>query len=79
MAMMSDLTLRQIIVKTRKRFAEIDHADWDGNRYRTPNSTAKWEQAARECAPADWAEYVRILAQGWDYYGGSDLPGEGRR
>jgi hypothetical protein len=79
MAAMSHLTLREMIVRTRKRYTEIDHADWDGNRYRTPNTTAKWEQAAKEIAPHEWCEFVRILAQGWDYYGGSDLPEEGRR
>jgi hypothetical protein len=77
MAAMSHITLMEMIVRTRARFREIDHADWDGNRYRTSN-TAKWEQAAKEIAPPEWREYVRILAQGWDYYGGSDLPGEGR-
>jgi hypothetical protein len=78
MAVMSPVTLKEMIVRTRQRFAEIDHADWDGHRhrYRTPHTTTKWEQAAREIAPAEWVEYVRILAQGWDYYGGSDLPGD---
>jgi broad specificity phosphatase PhoE len=78
MTTMSAATLKDLIVRTRERFREIDHADWDGDRYRTPSDTAKWEQAARETAPAEWAEYVRILAQGWDYYGGSHLPGERR-
>jgi hypothetical protein len=77
MATMSASTLRGIIVQTRARFRKIDHADWDGRRYRR-TSTDKWEQAAAENAPVGWVEYVRILAQGWDYYGGSDLPGEGR-
>jgi hypothetical protein len=77
MGSMSAAQLKLLIVRTRQRYREIDHADWDGRRYRT-NDTAKWEQAAQETAPAEWAEYVRILAQGWDYYGGSDLPGEGR-
>jgi broad specificity phosphatase PhoE len=78
MTAMSAAQLKLLIVRTRARYREIDHADWDGQRYRTPSDTAKWEQAARETAPAEWTEYVRILAQGWDYYGGSDLPGEGR-
>jgi broad specificity phosphatase PhoE len=77
MACISPHTLKELIVRTRARFREIDHADWDGRHYRTPD-TQKWEQAAREIAPAEWVEPVRILAQGWDYYGGSDLPGEGR-
>jgi hypothetical protein len=75
MAAMSPVTLKEMIVRTRARFREIDHADWDGNFYRTSN-TAKWEQAATEIAPHEWREFVRILAQGWDYYGGSDLPGD---
>jgi hypothetical protein len=76
---MSSAQLRLLIVRTRQRYAEIDHADWDAARarYRT-HEQHKWVQAARETVPADWVEYVRILAQGWDYYGGSDLPGEGR-
>jgi hypothetical protein len=79
MATMSPHTLKELIVRTRKRYAEIDHKDWDAEarRYRTPD-TPKWEQAARETVPAEWAEIVRILAQLWDYAGGSDLPGEGR-
>jgi hypothetical protein len=75
--MMSAEHLKKLIVRTRVRFREIDHADWDGFRYGS-STTAKWEQAAKETAPPEWCEYVRILAQGWDYYGGSDLPGEGR-
>jgi hypothetical protein len=72
--------LRDLIVRARARYREIDHANWDteSGRYRTPSDTTKWVQAARETAPAEWVEAVRILAQGWDYYGGSDLPGEGR-
>jgi hypothetical protein len=77
MAAISHVTLKQLIVRTRARYREIDHADWDGNRYHT-GDTAKWEQAAKEIAPHEWREVVRILAQGWDYYGGSDLPDEGR-
>jgi hypothetical protein len=49
---------------------QIDHADWDGRRYHTDNTT-KWVQAARETAPAGWAEIIRVLAQGESYYGGS--------
>ncbi len=75
LAAMSPQSLREIIVKTRTRYREIDHEDWDGNRYRRANQ-GKWEQAAREMAPAEWVEPIRILAQGWDYYGGSDLRGE---
>ena len=77
MAAMSPVTLKEMIVRTRARFREIDHADWDKTRYGR-SSTVKWHQAAHEIAPPEWREYVRILAQGWDYYGGSDLPGEGR-
>jgi hypothetical protein len=77
MSTMSSAQLKLLIVRTRQRYREIDHADWDGRHYRT-HEQHKWEQAARETVPADWVEFVRILAQGWDYYGGSDLPGEGR-
>jgi hypothetical protein len=79
MTKLSVATLKELMVRTRARYREIDHADWDGLRYRTGDQT-KWEQAASEIAPADWVEVVRILAHGWDYYGGSNLPGEeGRR
>jgi hypothetical protein len=80
MAALTAEQLKDLIVRTRKRYREIDHADWDEAhaRYRRRNPTVKWEQAAHETVPAEWVEYVRILAQGWDYYGGSDLPGEGR-
>jgi hypothetical protein len=75
MAALSPSELRKLIVRTRARFDEIEHADWDASarRYRTPNTTAKWEKAAREIAPWGWAEYIRILAQGWEYYGGGRL------
>jgi hypothetical protein len=75
MAALTPRELRKLIAKTQERFTEIDHADWDkvARRYRTPNSTDKWERAAREIAPIGWEEYIRILAQGWDYYEGSRL------
>ncbi len=63
--------VKDLIRRTQARYQEIDHADWDGNRYRTPD-IAKWEQAARETAPAEWQELIRILAQGWHYYGGNE-------
>jgi hypothetical protein len=74
MESLSSRELRDLIKRTQARFAEIDHADYDKSSggYRTA-STAKWEQAAREVAPWGWAEYVRILSQGWDYCGGSRL------
>jgi hypothetical protein len=80
MAALTSIALKQLMVRTRKRYAEIETADWDtaSKRYRT-GETAKWERAAQEVSPPDWCELVRILAQGWDYYGGSILPGEGRR
>jgi hypothetical protein len=86
MAALTADQLKEIIVRTRKRYREIDHADYDtkARRYRTLDQH-KWEQAAIDVLrtapgvhPAGWVEHVRILAQGWDYYGGSDLPGEGR-
>jgi hypothetical protein len=81
MPALSATQVRDLIVRTRARYRDIDHADWDAerSRYRTPSDTQKWEQAAADVAPAEWREFIRILAQGWDYYGGSDLPGEGRR
>lgn len=72
MSAMSAEHVKELIRKTQARFGEIDHEDWDGARYRRTNQD-KWEQAARETAPSDWQEYVRILAQGWDYYGGSAI------
>jgi hypothetical protein len=32
---------------------------------------AMWRQAAKETAPAEWAEIVRVLAQGESYYSGA--------
>jgi hypothetical protein len=77
MACISPHTLKELIVRTRASYRRIDHADWDPEHsvYRTLDQQ-KWEQAARENVPAEWTEIVRILAQGWDYLGGSDLPGE---
>jgi hypothetical protein len=82
MAAMSPHTIKEIMVQVRKRYLEIDRADWDGRHYRT-SDLDKWERATTDvlrstsCAhPAEWLEIVRILSQGWDYYGGSDLPGE---
>jgi hypothetical protein len=77
MAVMSPHTLKELIVRTREVYRAIDHADWDGRCYRTPDQQ-KWEQAAKETTPPEWVEFVRILSQGWDYYSGSDLPGERR-
>lgn len=70
MAALSRDQVKDLIIRTQERYREIDHADWDGNRYRT-HDTAKWVQAARETAPAGWAEIIRVLAQGESYYGGS--------
>jgi hypothetical protein len=77
MCRISPYTLKEMIVRTRASYRVIDSADWDAERriYRTPD-TQKWEQAARESVSPEWVEITRILAQGWDYYGGSDLPGE---
>ena len=86
MTNLSAQALKAVMVRVRARFREIDHADWDPDRriYHTPD-TQKWEQATADILrttpgvhPAEWLELVRILAHGWDYYGGSDLPGEGR-
>jgi hypothetical protein len=69
MAQLSRDQVKDLIIRTQERYREIDHADWDGNRYRT-HDTAKWEQAAHETAPAEWREIIRVLAQGESYYGG---------
>jgi hypothetical protein len=64
--------LKTMIRTAQERYGEIDHADWDGERYRTPD-TAKWQQATRDAVPedhAEWREMVRVLAQGESYYGG---------
>jgi hypothetical protein len=69
---MTALELKKLICETQARFSEIDHADWDGNRY-SRTTTDKWIQAACEVVPeqlADWREMVRVLAQGESYYGG---------
>jgi hypothetical protein len=61
----------ELVRRTQARFRDIDHADWNGERYRTNEST-KWKRAAAETAPAEWHEIVRVLAQGWEYYGGGE-------
>jgi hypothetical protein len=38
MATMSAHTLQELIVRTRQCYRVIDHADWDGVRYRTPDT-----------------------------------------
>jgi hypothetical protein len=70
MAALTTQQVKDLITRTQERYREIDHADWDGNRYRT-HDTAKWQQAARETAPRGWAEIIRVLAQGESYYGGA--------
>ncbi len=70
-APLSPERVKDLIRKTQERYSEIDHEDWDGNRSRT-HDTAKWEKAAQETAPAGWQELIRILAQGWHYYGGNE-------
>ena len=64
--------VKDLIVRTQKRCEEIEHENWDAAtfRYRITN-TAMWHQAAAETAPADWAEIIRVLAQGESYYGGA--------
>jgi hypothetical protein len=69
MAALTTQQVKDLIIRTQERYREIDHADWDGNRYRT-HDTAKWQQAARESAPHGWVEIIRVLAQGESYYGG---------
>ncbi len=66
---LSAAAVKQLVAQTQERFREIDHEDWDGRQYRTPD-TQKWQQAARENAPPEWAEIVRVLAQGESYYDG---------
>jgi hypothetical protein len=76
MAALSADQMKLLIVETRQRFVELDHEDWNEKTGRYGHTTLeKWAQAARLTAPVEWWEIVRILAQGWDYYGGSDLPG----
>jgi hypothetical protein len=65
--------IRSFIRETQARFHEIDHADWDGDRYHRSN-TDKWTEASQEAVPedfAEWREMVRVLAQGESYYGGN--------
>jgi hypothetical protein len=71
MAAMSPHTLKELILKTQARYEVIQHENWDAerHRYRT-HDTAMWQQAAREVAPREWAEIVRVLAQGESYYDG---------
>jgi hypothetical protein len=72
MAALTAQQVKDLIRRTQERYMRIQHENWDAKtgRYRT-HDTAKWEQAARETAPAGWAEIIRVLAQGESYYGGS--------
>jgi hypothetical protein len=56
----------------RYRYYQIQHENWDAanRRYRT-HDMAMWQQAAKEIAPPEWAEIIRVLAQGESYYGGA--------
>jgi broad specificity phosphatase PhoE len=75
---MSPAALGEILVRARARFREIDHADWDGTlgRYQLTD-TEKWIRAAQETARMGGV--CPRPGTRWDYYGGPDLLGEGRR
>ena len=72
---MTVLTARQVkdlITKTQDRYMAIQHEQWDAAKHRyRKTETAMWEQATQEAVPlAEWREIIRVLAQGWDYFGG---------
>jgi hypothetical protein len=73
MATLSASQIRTFVRVAQDHYRRIDHEDWDGRSYRTPD-TDKWQQAAAEALPPEhreWREIVRVLAQGESYYGGS--------
>jgi hypothetical protein len=71
MAALTTQQVKDLIRRTQRCFEVIDHEDWDAARsmYRSSNID-KWQQAASETAPPEWAEIIRVLAQGESYYGG---------
>jgi hypothetical protein len=72
---MAALTVNQVkdlIVRVQERYQQIQHEQWDAERYcYRMHDTAMWQQAAREIAPSEWPEIIPVLAQGESYYGGS--------
>jgi hypothetical protein len=82
MVSLSAKQVKHLIRQTQEDFGQISHENWDAANSRDRRTrTEMWTLAADEAVPAElkeWREIIRILAQGWDYYGGSDLSSEGR-
>jgi len=62
---MTKTELKALVNQAIARFDAIQHREWDGQRY-GKSMTEMWKEAAGE---GEWAEIVRVLAQGVDYYG----------
>lgn len=71
MAALTKDEVKALIVRTRERYEQIEHEQWDPERSRYRMiGTAMWEKAAKDIAPPEWVEIVRVCAQGESYYGG---------
>jgi hypothetical protein len=64
--MLNPVQIKAIVDKTIARYSEIEHREWNGQRYGM-TQTEMWQEAS-ECAPYQWREIIRVLAQGGDYY-----------
>jgi len=65
--------LKRLKAAIEARFYVLDHEQFDGRRNTRPTSDL-WRQACEELvADAEWREPVRVMVQGWSYYGGEGL------
>jgi len=64
--------LKRLKAAIEARFYELDHEQFVGGR-NTLATTDLWRQACEELvADAAWREPIRVMVQGWSYYGGED-------
>jgi len=63
---MTKTELKALVDQATERFMVIQHREWDGHRY-GKTMTEMWVEASQ--GAEEWAEIVRVLAQGGDYYG----------
>jgi len=66
--------LKRLKTAIEARFYEIDREQFDEVRGRdTRTATEMWRQACAELvADPEWREPIRVMVQGWCYYGGEE-------
>ena len=66
--------LKRLKAAIEARFYELDREQFDEVRGRdTRTTTDLWRQACAELvADPEWREPVRVIVQGWCYYGGEE-------